>query len=618
MRIAGLITEMPSQDAEELLATMLEQMVHEPFHARGAYSVQAAGAYVGWVDHRGQDNQPPMLTRNNRKAVIFAGEHFGNGGHGVQAKCAIDGRSFLQAYERGGVEWVRALNGWFAGVVIDGDRRHIRLFNDRFGLHRIYYTEVADGLAFASEAKALLAIQPESRRFSARGLAEFLALGCVFGEGTLYEGINRMPGGSLWTVQTGRTTAIKRERYFAPSELEAQAALPVAEYYDRLREALRHAVPKYFDGNASAALSLTGGLDSRVIMAFAQGVPGPHRAYTYDGLYRDCFDVRLAREVSKVGGFEHEVLRLERDFLYRFPELAERTVWVTDGAADISVSHELYLSRRARDIAPVRVTGNYGSELFRGVNTFKPLQLSPRVLAHPFRAAVVTAEACFESTRTVHPVSFAAFHELPSNLYGRLAAAQSVLTVRSPFTDNTLIALAYQTPAREHNVTAGWARLIRDCAPGLAAIPTDRHHLGKSSALRSLKRAMNEALFKAEWYYDAGMPGWASRLDRWLATKRRPPFFVGSHKIQHYRLWFRDEFAEYIESLVPDQSAVCDYVDARVYRHMVGLHRTGAANYVREITAVATLALVDRLLVKRQYGRSFGQRAAFVADATSA
>ena len=74
------------------------------------------------------------------------------------------------------------LNGRFHGLLTDRNRRTAVLFNDRYGMHRIYYHESKDAFYFAAEAKAILAVCPELRRMDPRGLGEFVACGLRLGE----------------------------------------------------------------------------------------------------------------------------------------------------------------------------------------------------------------------------------------------------------------------------------------------------------------------------------------------------------------------------------------------------------------------------------------------------
>jgi asparagine synthase (glutamine-hydrolysing) len=580
------------------VAAMVRAMLREPFYRCGTHSVPEVGTHIGWVDGRDGRSHARLIHRHGNRTVLFAGEHFGDRESPSHPQHGIDVPSLLSTYDIRGSRCLRELNGWFAGVLIDPERGHTVLFNDRLGLHRVYYMKVAEGVAFASEAKALLAIRSESRRFDPKGLGEFLAVGCVFSGRTLFEGISRLPGGAAWILRPG--IGEERHNYFDRAELEAQSPLSDDAFYGELKTTFSRVIPKYLAGDESAAVSLTGGFDSRTILAFAGDAPSPRCSYTYNGLYRECRDVQVARLVAGTCGYQHEVLNLDRTFLREFPRLTEELVWVTDGTADITIAHEVHLSRQARSLAPVRVTGNYGGEMFRGVSTFQPLHLAEGMLTADAVPYVNEALQSFSALRRQHPVSFAAFEEIPSSLYGRLAAAQSQLIVRTPYTDNAALRLAYRLSRPSGRAARAWAQMLTQVNPALAAIPTDRGELGTQSAIRSLPvRFYSYVSFKAEWYYDAGMPAWFSPLDHVGARLHLPAPFIGSHKIQHYRRWFRDHFAEYLASLLNEASSQ-PFLNPRFCVNAAAEHQSGRRNYVTEISLVATLALVDRLLLKQR------------------
>ena len=71
------------------------------------------------------------------------------------------------------------MNGLFSGLLIDKRQKKAVLFNDRYGIERIYYYEADGDFYFASEAKALLRILPQARAFDEEGVAQFLAYGCT-------------------------------------------------------------------------------------------------------------------------------------------------------------------------------------------------------------------------------------------------------------------------------------------------------------------------------------------------------------------------------------------------------------------------------------------------------
>jgi len=338
-------------------------------------------------------------------------------------------------------------------------------------------------------------------------------------------------------------------------------------------------------------------------MAGRPQLAGPTACYTYGGVYRDCFDVQVAHEVAAACGQRHHVIALGADFFTNFPALAEQTVWLTDGCLDICGSHEVYLSRRARELAPVRLTGNYGSEVLRSATTFKHTAPSEGLFDVAVAPYLREAEASFAEMNVGHSVSFAAFKEIPWHLYGRLAAAESQLIVRSPYMDNDLVALMYQAPPQLRRTNEIMLRLISEMSPSLFRIGTDMGYGGNGPRLAAyLRRLHRYLLFKAEWYYNAGMPHWVARLDHNVLARGLEGLFLGSHKIEHYRLWFRDQLFDYVQSMLRDRStATRAYLNRRSYRELVTSHRTGTRNYMNEINRLVTLELIQRRLLERDY-----------------
>ncbi len=171
------------------------------------------------------------------------------------------------------------LNGRFQGLVADRSRGVATLFNDRFGLQRVYFHEATDAFYFSAEAKAILAVRQELRSVDPRGLGEFIACGCVLENRTLFSGIYALPPGSAWSFRGG--VIEKKAAYFEPREWEEQEPLDAESYYDHLRDAFTTSLPRYFNDRERIGVSLTGGLDTRIIMAWRKAPSGSLPCYTF-------------------------------------------------------------------------------------------------------------------------------------------------------------------------------------------------------------------------------------------------------------------------------------------------------------------------------------------------
>jgi asparagine synthase (glutamine-hydrolysing) len=124
-----------------------------------------------------------------------------------------------------------------------------------------------------------------------------------------------------------------------------------------------------------------------MIMACLDAAPGDVPCYTFGSMYRETLDVSIGRQVAAHCRQPHAVLELGRDFLRGFATTLDQAVLISDGYLGVSGAAELHVNRAARTIAPVRMTGNWGGELLRGVRAFKYLQptgafLSDELMQH--------------------------------------------------------------------------------------------------------------------------------------------------------------------------------------------------------------------------------------------
>jgi asparagine synthase (glutamine-hydrolysing) len=612
--IVGLITRMPREEAERELLRMVDTLRHESFYVTGTWVEESLGVYVGWIARQDSfSDGMPVRNEHGDVVLVFSGEDFPEPGtvqrlrergHDLDAA----GPSYLVHLCEEDPSFPAVLNGRFHGLLTDRRRGTAMLFNDRYGMQRVYYHESKDAFYFAAEAKAILAVRPELRRLDPRGVGEFIACGAVLENRTLFEGIHALPPGSAWAIRNGSLE--HKSSYFHPREWEDQETLDPESYYRELREAFTENLPRYFNGHERIAMSLTGGLDTRMIMAWQKFQPGSLPCYTFGGMFRDCQDVTLSRQVASICGQPHQVILVGKEFLARFPHYAERAVYLTDGCVDMSRSPDVYLNERANEIAPVRMTGNYGGEVLRRVRTFKPIEPLPGLFRPEILSYVHQAGETFAGLIQGHPVSFAVFKQNPWNHYGILALEQTQLSLRSPFLDNDLVRTVFRAPESAHASKGDSLRLIADGNRELLRISTDCGLAGERGRLSSAAyRGFLEFLFKAEYAYDMGMPQWVARIDHAFSALHLEHLFLGRHKVFHFRIWYRDALARYVrEMLLDPRSLSRPYIERKRLEEVVQGHLKGNRNYTTEIHKVLTLELLHRLFLDNPETGGFGGR----------
>jgi asparagine synthase (glutamine-hydrolysing) len=603
--IVGLITKMPCDRAVRELSTMVAALRHEAFYKTGVTVDESTGVYVGWVARGGSFSEGmPLCSETGDVSLVFSGEEYPEPGiigklkergHSVKS----EGPSYLVHVYEEDETFPRGLNGMFQGLVIDRRRGSATLFNDRYGMHPVYYHETEDAFYFSAEAKAILAVRREVRAADVTSLGEFVSLSCVLENRTLFKGVSVLPAASAWVFRNGAIE--KKATYFQPREWEEQSALAPEPYYRELRERFSENLPRYFAAQEPLGVALTGGLDTRVIMAWQKSASGSLPCYTFGGTFRDCQDVLVARRVAGLCLQPHQVIQVGNEFLTRFPHYAERTVYLTEGGVDVYRSSDLYVSERAREIAPAKIVGTYGSEIIRQAVMFKPAKLLPGLFRSEFHTYIRQAEETYHRVRSVNPVTFAAFRQSPWYHHSILSLEQTQLTVRSPYLDNDFVRTVYRGPQKNAAKDDLRLRLIADGSPALSRIRSDRGVGGNGGFYSQFIRGLQEFTFKAEYAYDYGMPQWVSRADHAVAPLHLERLFLGRHKFSHYRLWYRNALGEYVRQILLDPRTLSrPYIERKAVEATVQGHLAGGRNYTTEIHKLLTMELLQRLFFESQ------------------
>jgi asparagine synthase (glutamine-hydrolysing) len=167
--------------------------------------------------------------------------------------------------------------------------------------------------------------------------------------------------------------------------------------------------------------------------------------------------------------------------------------------------------------------------------------------------------------------------------------------------DIDLVKLMYQAPPEVRRSNEISLRLIEDGNPKLREIMTDRGVGGKSNRLFSMgARAYYEFLFKMDYFYNHGMPQWLARINYQFALLNLEKIFLGRHKYFHSRVWFRDEWSDYVREILLDERTMKrHYFTKGVIEEMVTSHIKGIRNYTTEIDMMLATELMHRLLIEQ-------------------
>lgn len=603
----GIISKNKTETCKRQVEIMLSSMTYEDFFRTGTYNNPEIGIYVGWTHNASYINDCMPASNNTRNVFLFlVGELYNNqqSDRSQAFEYGDSNQAFLiRSYEKYEEDFPKQLNGSFCGLLLDNRNGKVFLFNDRYGMYRLFIHQNSEGIFFSSEAKALLSVLPNTRYFNPEGLGELITCGCTIGNHSLYRGIDIISPGSLLTFDHGE---VKRQIYFDPSEWKNQDKIKEKDFSNTIVDLFGSIVQKYSGGTEPVGISLTGGLDSRMIMSCLDNSPGKYPCYTFSSMYRESFDVSIARKIAKICNQPFHTIVLSRDFLDNFENYIEKAIYISDGYIGMSGAAELYLNSQARKITPVRLTGNYGGELLRGTRSFKCQMPKGTFILPEYQRYLKNAQIKFHNMESADAITYALFRQAPSQGYGRLSVERSQVIMRTPFMDNELVKLSYQaSPILLKNNSAS-LEIISRHRPDLLKIPTDRGLLPSDSYFRHFVRKLYyETIIKSEYFSSHGMPDWLASRSQHSPARLLEKLFLGRNKFQHFYTWSRTFLANYIiDVLSQGIDNLGNFFDTKQVNNIIQEHKSGRKNYIDEIDILLLIAQVDRIFLK---SNSFGK-----------
>lgn len=224
---------------------------------------------------------------------------------------AADAGLVFELIDSVGPEALARLAGQFAIAVWHGPERRLLLARDRTGYAPLYFTAAGDRFAFASEYKALLALDGVLARPNRDALQLVHATGWASPGLTCLEGIFPVAPGSCLEVQAGRISSL---RYW---DIEVR---PVAgsesDHASRLRDSLLGTVGRQVAGYGRIGISLGGGLDSALVAGSARGVAEDREIHTFSAGYGpDDPDLVNAARVARALGTRHHAVAVDPEDL---------------------------------------------------------------------------------------------------------------------------------------------------------------------------------------------------------------------------------------------------------------------------------------------------------------
>jgi asparagine synthase (glutamine-hydrolysing) len=598
--IVGFVKEASDDHSKQLLAGMARRMENEYRFQVDMYSADGIG--LGRVSLGITNPEPqPVWNDDGSVGLVMEGELYDR----LQAERILEERGrqvphdndallVLRMYEVCGEELVSHLNGAFAIAIWDRRATKLILANDRLDLHPLYYAQLRNGLMFGSGVRALLANADLPRTVDKLAIAQFLTFDHVLGNRSLLTEVKRLPPASVLTYQNG---ALSIRSYWLPLHPGGYELRSEQEWIDGLLFHLRQAVKRQSRGALPAGLLLSGGLDSRALLATLAEDKAPGAFTTFTWGIPGCDDARFAREASKQAGVRNLFFELEPDWLLKQADDGVRT---TDGMGNVVNLHAMATLEAEARYAKVIYKGFQGDAMMgygmwhghwahydpalrrqahfqayleQGLISFNQRQ-QERLFTPAFRreggdqvleSFGAALQECPAQDMGDQRIWLDLRHRVPRMTLNGVDVVRSRAVVRLPFCDQELVAFSLRIPPGLRYQRRLMKNAFVQAFPHLAKVPVTE------TGLPMIDCARDVVLRGESWLR------WQARkagLKRVAVARRRP--------YRDYKNWFRTLLRPWVEeTLLGARALERGYFEPEAVRRLVAEHMAGSDHTVR-------------------------------------
>lgn len=272
--IAGVLRLVRGTPPEGAVEGMLSQMMCRGPDGGGAFSsgdIELGHRRLTIIDSQG--GAQPFFSEDGQVVVIFNGEIYnhrdlrrdltakGHHFHGYS-----DGEVISHLYEEYGAAFPQHLDGMFAIAVYDFVREELFLTRDRTGEKPLFYLFADSCLYFASTIRALLSVAPPRRRLSKQGLLGYFAHTQPAPPATLFEGVYKLLPAHLARIDV--EGHLRLQPYWM-LDCTQKTQTPIRDVIGALDEVLGHSVELMLQADYPIGLTLSGGIDSSLVLTYA-------------------------------------------------------------------------------------------------------------------------------------------------------------------------------------------------------------------------------------------------------------------------------------------------------------------------------------------------------------
>lgn len=272
----------------------------------------------------------PMFNENKDIVIVFNGEIFN--APELRKKLMLKGHSFetlnsdtevlVHLYEEIGQDMLNELNGMFAFLIWDNNKKILFGARDYAGIKPLYYFKEKDTLLAASELKSIISGGGINKELDMQSISDYLSLQFIPSPRTIYKDIKKLGAGEAF-IYNVYENSFYVYRYWNVKNCIADRYMYYDEAVWMIRKKMTIAVERWKMSDVQTSCLLSGGIDSASLVAMLSSEGNIINTFTL-GFENEC-DVDERRLAALVANRYHthhtEIILKEDDLLSDLNEM---------------------------------------------------------------------------------------------------------------------------------------------------------------------------------------------------------------------------------------------------------------------------------------------------------
>ncbi len=380
--ISGASINLIGKDPKPILQSMNSVVTHRGPDGEGIYFDNFMGlthTRLKIIDLSEKGHQP-MCSEGQDHIITYNGEIYNFlelrselQRLGYLFKTNTDTEVLLNLYIEFGQECLQKIRGMYAFAIWDTKNKELFLCRDRIGKKPLYYYYDGKNIAFASEIKSILQIPGIKRVIEPTSVVDYLKYLYVPHPKSIYK--------NIYKLEPGHFLVYKDEKITIKQYWDIDFSVPIHgnenDIAEQLFALITESVRTRLISDVPLGAFLSGGIDSSAVVSLmAEAVSGPIKTCTIGFDDQKHNEALYAKEFSRQNRTEHHEYYVKEEV----ENIIKKLVWHFDEPfADSSLVPTYHVSRIAREIVTVAISGDGGDESFAGYEKYSIDQVENRV-----------------------------------------------------------------------------------------------------------------------------------------------------------------------------------------------------------------------------------------------